>query len=193
MHAQKSTSSMRAILTCAAAAFAVSASACDSVPTAPEEHVPVMAAMSNGSQPRVALCHRTTTGDYVKITVADAAYDTHMAHGDRNVGLYGECQIFETSRLTVHNGGWLNGPDGDRVLVTVLAFGGAPDTQLPDCSGSCSYDVPTGATVSLSGVPEFTGLAYVGWEECSSAYPAQQATVTCVVNRNMAASVGPAY
>lgn len=187
MHSQKGTSSMRITLTCAVAAFAVSASACDSVPTAPEEHVPVMAAMSNSSQPRVALCHRTTTGDYVTITVADAAYDTHMAHGDRDVGLYGECQIFETSQLNVENYGWSNlSPKSDRVIVTVLAFGGVPDTQLPDCSGFCSYDVPTGATVSLSGVPEFDGSVNVFWDECSAS---GQATVTCVVSRDMTAMV----
>jgi hypothetical protein len=35
------------------------------------------------------VCHRNRDGGYVKIRIADAAYDTHVAHGDFAVGTGG--------------------------------------------------------------------------------------------------------
>jgi hypothetical protein len=35
---------------------------------------------------KVELCHRTSAGDYVRISVADVAYSTHMSHGDQAIG-----------------------------------------------------------------------------------------------------------
>jgi hypothetical protein len=35
---------------------------------------------------RVDVCHRNVDGQYVKISVAEAAYETHAAHGDASVG-----------------------------------------------------------------------------------------------------------
>lgn len=182
MRVPRITSPLRINLAVTVAALVLSASACENVPTAPDDHVPAMAVTSNSSQPRVPLCHRTTTGEYVRITVADAAYDTHMAHGDREVGPNGDCQVAETSRLDVENWGWSNlDPDSDIVRVTVLTFGGAPETQLEDCgSFVCSYDIPTGATVSLSGIPESVSIQ---WDDPSC-------STTCVVSQDMKVLVG---
>lgn len=35
---------------------------------------------------RVDVCHQNVDGEYVKISVAEAAYETHVAHGDGSVG-----------------------------------------------------------------------------------------------------------
>lgn len=40
---------------------------------------------------RVALCHQTGTGDFVKIEVAEPAVPAHMRHGDVPTDEYGEC------------------------------------------------------------------------------------------------------
>jgi hypothetical protein len=35
---------------------------------------------------KVAVCHRQAAGDYVRIDIAEAAYETHIAHGDEPAG-----------------------------------------------------------------------------------------------------------
>jgi hypothetical protein len=42
---------------------------------------------------KVDVCHRTSAEDnaYVIITIADAAYDTHIGHGDLDVDDDGSC------------------------------------------------------------------------------------------------------
>jgi alpha-tubulin suppressor-like RCC1 family protein len=56
---------------------------CDSNdPTSPLQ---VQAALE-AAMAKVDVCHRTTSGSFTKITIADAAYDTHLAHGDGVVG-----------------------------------------------------------------------------------------------------------
>jgi hypothetical protein len=127
------------------AALAMATSACGDLPTtaAADASDPVSAvAVSFNSQSRVPVCHRAANGEYIKITVADAAYATHMAHGDIAVGPAGGCGA--TSRLTLTvSGGW----SGSFVTVTI-----APETRLDDCleGETCYYDVPTGATVELA-------------------------------------------
>jgi hypothetical protein len=44
-----------------------------------------MVTLSN-AQIRVDVCHLNGTGEYNKITVADAAFETHLAHGDGEIG-----------------------------------------------------------------------------------------------------------
>lgn len=44
-----------------------------------------MATLGN-AQNRVDVCHLNGKGEYNKITVADAAFETHLVHGDGAVG-----------------------------------------------------------------------------------------------------------
>ena len=44
-----------------------------------------MATLDN-AQNRVDVCHVNGKGEYQKITVADAAFETHIAHGDASIG-----------------------------------------------------------------------------------------------------------
>jgi alpha-tubulin suppressor-like RCC1 family protein len=77
------TKSTRALTLALSAGFLLLA-ACDADdPTSPLEAPggPLMAAMS-----KTDVCHRTTDGDFTKISVADAAYDIHIAHGDGGIG-----------------------------------------------------------------------------------------------------------
>jgi hypothetical protein len=52
--------------------------ACADSPTAPDQVRPMMAAVQ-----RVDVCHLDDQGNYKRITIADAAYDNHIAHGDK--------------------------------------------------------------------------------------------------------------
>lgn len=145
----------------AVAAFAASASACENAPTQPDADVAVVASTTSNVQSRVTLCHRNSN-EYVAITVADAAYDTHMAHGDRDADLNGECPDVLLSRLELTVTGSDLYPDLT-VTVTLLPFNGEPESTIGSCDaggggelddglgdgGVCSYEVPTGATVVL--------------------------------------------
>jgi hypothetical protein len=77
----------RATRTCTLA-FALSAgllslAACDAgEPTSPLEASVAFSA----SKAKTDVCHRTDEGGFSKISVADAAYETHIAHGDGNIG-----------------------------------------------------------------------------------------------------------
>jgi hypothetical protein len=51
--------------------------------TAPQA---IALADASHSQTRVDVCHVDGQGNYSLITVADAAYDTHIAHGDGGIG-----------------------------------------------------------------------------------------------------------
>jgi hypothetical protein len=185
MHRPHTISTLKAGIAVAGAALVLAASACENVPTSPDDQLAGMAVSAKSDRrvppARIEICHLTETGEYVKLTFTDATYDLHMAHGDRDLGPNGDCQVAETSRLDVENWGWSNlHPENDIVIVTVLAFGGAPDTQLEDCSGLCSYDIPTGATVSLSGFPESVSIQ---WDDPSC-------STTCVIGQNMKVLVG---
>lgn len=59
---------------------------CDSA--ALESPSPQTHALAGGSnaQARVAVCHVDGKGEYGKITIAEAAYETHVAHGDGGIG-----------------------------------------------------------------------------------------------------------
>ena len=55
----------------------------------------ISAGEPNFAMNKVEVCHRNKDGSYVRISIADAAYDTHVAHGDIAVGTGGlgaDCQ-----------------------------------------------------------------------------------------------------
>jgi hypothetical protein len=143
----------------AGALLVLVAPGCDSMPTAVQDGAVGSALFSSTGQSRVDLCHRTSSGGYVKITVADAAYSTHTAHGDRHAGPTGEC----SATLTLHVAG---GDPGMFVSVTVAAFGSVPETSLEDCpdGATCYYDIPFGSTVHLDSDSPF----FFSWSGCSS-------------------------
>jgi hypothetical protein len=135
------------------AALAMATSACSDLPTAAAAgSADPTTAVSFSSQSRISLCHLAANGEYIEITVADAAYATHMAHGDIAVGPAGGCAA--TSRLTLIVSG---GGPGGFVSVTLAEFGTAPATPLDDCPDgeTCFYDVPTGASVYLQSADWF--------------------------------------
>jgi hypothetical protein len=141
---------IRPVVILAAAMLVGTAAGCDKTPTAVDDDAVMTAQFSGGAQNRVSLCHRTSSGAYNKITIADAAYDTHMAHGDRTVGADGECITGAASRLEV----WVD-VDTDQGLdhVVILLYpesGG--EFLLGTCAPGelCVHDVPTGSTVTLS-------------------------------------------
>lgn len=135
---------------------------CDTSPTATDD-LASAALFSSNAQTRIALCHRTNSGDYTKITVADAAYDTHMAHGDRAVGENGDCPAGGTARLEVAfdldpSTWWFD-------VGVVLYAPGEPETVLGSCEvhTTCAYDVPTGSTIVL-----LSGSTYLyTWSEAT--------------------------
>lgn len=145
----------------AIAAFVLSLSACENVPTQSDPDFAVASSTTSNVQSRVTLCHRNSN-EYVAITVADAAYDTHMAHGDRDADLNGECPDVLLSRLELTVTGSVVHPSLT-VTVTLLPFNGEPESTIGSCDagggelfdgglgdgGVCSYEVPTGATVVL--------------------------------------------
>jgi hypothetical protein len=148
----------------ALAALGVTATACDNLPAEPAPADAHAAAVTSGRPARVTLCHLNGKGEYVKVTVLDATYDLHMAHGDREVGPDGGCTTVNTSRLTVYLQfvSWIEYD----LTVTQHAFGGEPARELGVCTSDsdgwvCHYDVPSGAAVTLSSPGEFT--AY--WED----------------------------
>jgi alpha-tubulin suppressor-like RCC1 family protein len=76
------TTSTRALAFALSAGF-LSLAACDAGdPTSPLE-APVALSAAMG---KTDVCHRTTDGNFTKISVADAAYETHIAHGDGGIG-----------------------------------------------------------------------------------------------------------
>lgn len=151
----------------AIAGLAVAASACEDMPTQPDNQMGALEVATSNGQDRVTLCHRSNDGGYVKITVADAAYDTHMMHGDRDAGLDDACPEVWMSLLEVEVGEY---PPNPRIGVSVMlhAFGGEPETFLPLCGvgTTCMYDVPVGSTVTLS--PEDLAFFWDGETEPSS-------------------------
>jgi hypothetical protein len=132
----------------ATALLVLTTAGCDTSPTATDDLLST-ALFSASSQSRIALCHRTGSGDYTKITVADAAYDTHMAHGDRAVGENGDCPAGGMARLEVafdvDPSGWWP------AVGVVLHAPGEQETVLASCEmlTTCTYDVPTGSTIVL--------------------------------------------
>jgi hypothetical protein len=47
---------------------------------------PDLGAALSSAVTKVPVCHRQTDGNYVSINIAEAAYDTHIAHGDQPAG-----------------------------------------------------------------------------------------------------------
>lgn len=61
--------------------------ACDSGElSAPQDATTLSPIAVSAAMSKIDVCHRTNSGDYTKISIADAAYDTHRAHGDGPVG-----------------------------------------------------------------------------------------------------------
>lgn len=145
----------------AIAGLPVAASACEDMPTQPEHQMGALAVGTSNGQDRVTLCHRSNDGGYVKITVADAAYDTHMMHGDRDAGLNDACPEIWVSRLDVKVGRYSN-PRAFLITIKLHAFNDEPDTFLAPCfiDSTCEYEVPLGSTVTVS--PESLGLFWDG-------------------------------
>jgi hypothetical protein len=117
---------------------------------------PDAALVPGNAQSRIALCHRTNSGGYTEITVADAAYSTHMDHGDRAVGDNGECPTAGTARLQVTVN--LNAADWQSYVTVVLYVTGEPEAVLGGCyaTETCTYDVPDGSSTLLLSPNFFT-------------------------------------
>jgi hypothetical protein len=107
----------RAVALALGVGFLLVASCDRSDPTSPlEVQLELQAAMA-----KVDVCHRTTDGSFTKITIADAAYETHVAHGDGVVGgpVPGmEGYGFDDACGLVQAGGFAVGPAG--ALLTAL-------------------------------------------------------------------------
>lgn len=130
----------------AVAAFAVSASACENLPTQSDADVAVVSSTTSNVQSRVTLCHRSNNGEYTEITIADAAYDTHVGHGDRQTNVQGGCPTSETARLelTVDE-------NEDSFGVSVHVGPSLEYLGLCQVDSTCAYDVPFGSNVRLYG------------------------------------------
>lgn len=79
------------------AGFALSALLLAGCDPAAESTAPELLALSDISlsQTKVDVCHRNADETYVKISISEAAYETHIEHGDQNAssgGLDAECQ-----------------------------------------------------------------------------------------------------
>jgi hypothetical protein len=128
----------------AASVLVVAVQGCDSIPVALDDPAST-AQFSSNAQRLVDLCHRGSGGDFTRITVADAAYATHMEHGDRIVG-NGEC--LETSRLEVLS--IVEDSDVSSFLVTIF-YTLNNDTRLGTCgpNARCVFYAPTGSRITL--------------------------------------------
>lgn len=163
----------------AIAGLAVAASACEDMPTQPDNQMGALAVGASSAQDRVTLCHRSKDGDYVKITVADAAYDTHMMHGDRDAGLNDACPGIGNSLLEVQMPSFSSfGP----VTVALATAIGEPITSLVECfpGQTCAYYVPTGSTVTL-------GDIFYYWFDWA---PDNFCTYTCQMDVDRVVTVG---
>ena len=139
--------------------LAFTAVACGDPPTGPvdagltDDVVTPVDAQWSKAQSRITLCHRTTEGAYTMVTVADAAYDTHMAHGDRAASKNNLCPSDGLSVLSLSWGSTSNaGPVSVDFWLGTEGF-----VPLPECAWgeSCEYFVPTGSAVRLSGLYDF--------------------------------------
>jgi hypothetical protein len=137
----------QAVLPLCAAALIATVMGCDAGPTGVDAGATVRRAHFALAQSRTELCHVNNDGLYTKITVADAAYDKHIAHGDSRVVYTGECAIEGSTSLTVVFAG---GP----LLFSLAVVEGGPDgTDVPlsPCTAptGCVYVVPRGSTIAL--------------------------------------------
>ena len=78
--------SVPALVSVMAAGLAVLAG-CEAGPAAPADGADrLSAAAPSLAMTKVDVCHRDLSGDYTLISIADAAYDTHVDHGDASPG-----------------------------------------------------------------------------------------------------------
>jgi hypothetical protein len=177
----------RQLTVLAAAVLVVAAQGCDQAPMALDDHaIPVQ--FSGSAQSRITLCHRTSNGDYTKITIADAAYETHMAHGDRAAGADGGCGS-GTVRLEVHLA--VDESDFQQFVMVELVPPSGNAIDLEQChpvEGDCIYDMPTGSTINLTSVIPF----HFDWTNasCNSYYAT---TSSCVMEGDQSVTVSMAY
>lgn len=79
---------------------------------------------------KVAVCHRQAGGDYVRIDIAEAAYDTHIAHGDEPAGTGGldancqpqACPCFSAASVAEEIAAWDSWFFHARLPVTGFGF-----------------------------------------------------------------------
>lgn len=140
--------------------------ACDAGdPTSPLE-APVALSAAIG---KTDVCHRTTDGNFTKISVADAAYDTHIAHGDHAAGTGGldlECQpatcpCFSEADIDPEEvGGW---SDAGWPSIYDLRL---VDKSFSDLGYSVKAYVTDGAVAYECGVPIREDLTQAQAEDC---------------------------
>lgn len=128
---------------------------------------------------KVEVCHRNPDGSYVRISIADAAYDTHIAHGDIAVGTGGlgaDCQPSPTCPC-------YSADDIDPALVqawlgSVNELSGTWNVWLIDAHGSPLGFATTGELIDgLTSPPTFgytcgeplqEGLSQAQGEDCKA-------------------------
>jgi hypothetical protein len=136
------------------------------------------------AQTKTEVCHRNQDGGYVKIRIADAAYDTHVAHGDLAVGTGGldaDCQPSPTCPCYSADdidpgtvGGWLGNDSGstwDLRLVDTSASSlgfATTATQILDDSWNPSHIEYT------CGIPLQEDLSQEQGEDCKAIILAYQ-------------------
>jgi len=115
-----------------------------------------MLAGGSDAQARVDVCHVNGQGDYIKITIAEAAYATHVAHGDANVGdevpdqsgfvFDGDCQPVEQGfSFAVGSDGGVFSTAGGTVTLDIPEGAVVGDIELTVLQKS--DNVGTGSTV----------------------------------------------
>jgi hypothetical protein len=116
---------------------------------------------------KVEVCHRNKDGSYVRISIADAAYDTHLAHGDLPAGTGGldaDCQPDPTcpcfSADDIDSGvvwgwvGWVNNFSGEWDLelwdpvVGPMGFTSTGSTTLGYTCGAPLQELQEGLTLA---------------------------------------------
>jgi hypothetical protein len=133
------------------------AAGCEHPPTTPDALVQAPASGSLSMQ-KHTLCHLDGTGEYVQITIADAAYDTHMAHGDLPVGANGECGVL-MSRLVLHVSDVGPHPWGIWIAST---------EEVCEKGETCTYDFEPGTSVHLDDGGDFYNFEEEGQLICES-------------------------
>jgi hypothetical protein len=138
---------IRPMVILAAALLVVAAPGCDTLPTAVHDETAATVLFSSSGQTKVDLCHLTSSGDYTKITIADAAYDTHMAHGDIIASSSGQCPASGTPRFVVTFE--LDPAEVWPDLLIVLQTESGTVYEYCEALSTCAYGVPLGSTIGL--------------------------------------------
>lgn len=144
--------------------------------TAPERLVPGEVSFSSELTKKPEICHRNKDGSYVKISISDAAYDTHVAHGDIAVGTGGlgaDCQPSPTCPCYSADdidpnlvGGWLGmGDEGSSLWdLALLDLNGVP----LGFSTTAAEIIGTSTIGYTCGEPLQEGLTRAQGEDCKA-------------------------